>query len=213
VDSERTARDRLRDAAVDCFAAQGFGATVRDIAAHAGVTAGLITHHFGSKDALRAACDDEVLRRIRELKEDGIRRPPEQQIAMIGELDEQGATLAYALRLVRGGGPAARAFLRREIEDATQYMTDAVRAGILKPSRDEAARARYLVTAQFGGMLLQADLLGLDLADSRTLVRELTKRTSLAALEVYTGGLLTDRSLLDRYLAAYGDPIPDKEQE
>ncbi|HEY5230130.1 MAG TPA: TetR family transcriptional regulator, partial [Galbitalea sp.] len=37
-----TARARIRDAAITCFAATGFDATVRQIAARAGVSAGLI---------------------------------------------------------------------------------------------------------------------------------------------------------------------------
>lgn len=107
---EPTPRDRLRDAAIECFARRGLGATVRQIAADAGVTAGLVTHHFGSRHALRDACDDEVLRRIRELKTDGIHRSPDEQLAMIAELDEHGVTLAYLLRVVRAGGPAGPNF-------------------------------------------------------------------------------------------------------
>ena len=58
---ESAPRDRLRDAAIETFARLGLGATVRQLASDAGVTAGLVTHHFGSKDALRQACDDEEM--------------------------------------------------------------------------------------------------------------------------------------------------------
>lgn len=47
------ARDRLLEAALSGFAELGFhGATVRDIAQRAGVSQGLITHHFGDKERL-----------------------------------------------------------------------------------------------------------------------------------------------------------------
>ena len=54
-----SSRARLRDAAVRLFAERGVaGTSVRDIAEAAGVTAGLITHHFGSKERLKAVVDD-----------------------------------------------------------------------------------------------------------------------------------------------------------
>ena len=53
-----TARARIRDAALRLFAERGLdGTTIRDIAKEAGVSGGLIRHHFGSKDGLRSACD------------------------------------------------------------------------------------------------------------------------------------------------------------
>ncbi|OMC51934.1 TetR family transcriptional regulator [Mycolicibacterium fortuitum] len=55
--------ERIRDAALRCFAAQGISATtMRTIAEAAGVSHGLLRHHFGSKDGLIAAVDDHVLR-------------------------------------------------------------------------------------------------------------------------------------------------------
>lgn len=48
------------------FADKGFrGATMRGIAAAAGVSVGLVQHHFGTKDELQAACDDRVLELVR----------------------------------------------------------------------------------------------------------------------------------------------------
>ncbi|ART74318.1 hypothetical protein BTO20_37470 (plasmid) [Mycobacterium dioxanotrophicus] len=56
-------QDRIRDAAIRCFAAQGISATtMRAIAEAAGVTHGLVQHHFGNKAGLVAAVDNYVLR-------------------------------------------------------------------------------------------------------------------------------------------------------
>jgi AcrR family transcriptional regulator len=53
-----TARARIRDAALRHFGEHGFDrATIRGIAETAGVSSGLVRHHFGSKEALRDACD------------------------------------------------------------------------------------------------------------------------------------------------------------
>ena len=66
---DRTTAARIRDAAIAQFAANGVAATsVRSIAATAGVSAGSVIHHFGSKENLRNACDEHVAAMIRDLK-------------------------------------------------------------------------------------------------------------------------------------------------
>jgi TetR/AcrR family transcriptional regulator, regulator of cefoperazone and chloramphenicol sensitivity len=71
-----TARARIRDAAIRLFGERGIeGASIRDIAAEAGVSSGLVRHHFGSKEALREACDryakDRMIQIGAELTQDG----------------------------------------------------------------------------------------------------------------------------------------------
>jgi TetR/AcrR family transcriptional regulator, regulator of cefoperazone and chloramphenicol sensitivity len=57
--------DRLRDAALVLFGQLGYSATtVRAIAERAGVTPGLVVHHYGTKENLRAAVDRYVLESI-----------------------------------------------------------------------------------------------------------------------------------------------------
>ncbi|MDA3643946.1 helix-turn-helix domain containing protein [Saccharopolyspora indica] len=54
-----TARARIRDTAMRMFADRGAdGTSMRAVAAEAGVSIGLVQHHFGSKAGLRKACDD-----------------------------------------------------------------------------------------------------------------------------------------------------------
>src|SRR5262245_25954735 len=65
-----TARARIRDAAMQHFADQGFErATIRDIAETAGVSSGLVRHHFGSKQDLRDACDEWLVRTLRRIND------------------------------------------------------------------------------------------------------------------------------------------------
>jgi AcrR family transcriptional regulator len=64
--ADLTARARIRDAAIEQFAERGFDrATIREIARAAGVSPGLVRHHFGSKDELRRACDAYALDALR----------------------------------------------------------------------------------------------------------------------------------------------------
>lgn len=202
-----TARARLRDAAIECFALRGFDASVREIAARAGVSAGLIRHHFGTKDALRAECDAEVLRRYRDLKVEGIRMSPAQTMAALSQLDDFAPMFVYILRSVRDGGAAGREFIEGMIAEAEVFSEDAVREGLLKPSRDPAARARYLVTSSLGGLLVQLTLMpDLDLGDIGSAIRRLTESITLPTLELYTEGVLADHSVLDEYLARSPGP-------
>ena len=65
-----TARARIREAALVHFAEDGYErATIRGIAQTAGVSPGLLRHHYGSKDALRVACDQYVFEALRQLNE------------------------------------------------------------------------------------------------------------------------------------------------
>lgn len=65
-----TARARIRDAAMRHFGESGFdGATIRGIAETAGVSSGLVRHHFGSKQALRDACDAHLVKLVRRLND------------------------------------------------------------------------------------------------------------------------------------------------
>ena len=66
---DRTTPARLRDATIALVAERGMkAATARGIAARAGVSLGLIRHHFGSLGGLIEACDEytaEVIRRAK----------------------------------------------------------------------------------------------------------------------------------------------------
>ena len=63
--SDLTARARLRDAAIELFAERGFDKTsMKAIAEAAGVSPGLVIHHYGSKDELRRVCDEHVIAKL-----------------------------------------------------------------------------------------------------------------------------------------------------
>ncbi|MBX3087484.1 MAG: TetR family transcriptional regulator [Cryobacterium sp.] len=218
-----TARARLRNAAIEIFAASGFNASVRDIATHAGVSAGLITHHFGSKENLRHECDLEVVRQYREIKSNGVAMTPTQSIAIISETNEYAPMLVYILRSVKDGGLAGREILEHMIEEAIVFSEEGVATGVVRPSRDPASRARYLVTSGLGGILLQLSLRAeldigkLDLSEIGPIVRGIVDDVTLPTLEVYTEGVLADGAYLDEYLRVAanqnGQPAPRSETE
>lgn len=196
-----TARARIRDAAVRRFGAQGFGASVRAIATDAGVSPGLVIHHFGSKDALRAACDEHVLRLIREGKTDAVTAAgPMDLVRELAELDEHAPLVGYLVQTLQAGGDLAATLLARMTADAEAYLGQSVAAGRMRPSRDPAARAAYLVDVGVGALLSFVRRHPPVDGDYRPILRAQAEAHLLPALELYTEGLLTDSTLLDAYL-------------
>lgn len=213
-----TARARVRDAAILRFGRDGFGASLRTIAADAGVSAALIVHHFGSKDALREACDDQVLRVIRENKQETVGGSPAAMLSALAEVEQFAPHAAYVVQALGTGGAFATSFLEHLVEDALVYLVSAVAGGAVHPSLDERARARFLTHSSVGLLLVHLRLrevvpaqagtapgagTGSDLAGA---LRELSDEITLPALELYTQGLFVDRRLLDAYLPYVPDP-------
>ncbi|WP_369370090.1 TetR family transcriptional regulator [Promicromonospora sp. Populi] len=208
-DADRTARARIRDAAVRRFAVDGFGAPVRAIASDAGVSAGLVMHHFGSKDKLRAECDEYLLATIRRLKQENIAAAAADQsfFHRFAAVEENAPLVGYILRSMQDGGPLAREFISHMLADAEGYSRDGVAAGLIVPSRDEAARARYLTLSSLGALLLEVTLSPpSDPADLVGIVRGYFTNAYLPMMELFTEGYLTSRRMLDEYLTYVPDP-------
>ena len=206
-ESDLTARARIRDAAIECFAENGFDAPFRTIAARAGVSPALITHHFGSKTVLRAECDDEVLRQYRAMKSEGLEQPSTHLLAALSAPGLAASRLVYILRAILAGGASARAFLDHLINDMRQVMADGVSSGLVRPSRDEEARLRYLTYQSMGALIVQ--FVTMTDATPEEFVASLSSQqqdTILPILELYTEGFLADRQLLDGYLEHIAPP-------
>jgi AcrR family transcriptional regulator len=208
--SDLTGRARIRDAAIECFALEGFDAAFRTIAARAGVSAGLITHHFGSKAALRAECDAEVLRRYRVVKSDGIARPSAHLLEALTAPGASATHLVYILRAIHAGGQPAREFLDSLIDDVRVVMAEGVASGLVRPSRDEEARLRYLTYQTVGALLVQfLTTPGVTPEEFVASMRAGHQDTILPTLELFTEGLLADRKMLDDYLEYLWEPPDD----
>src|SRR4051794_8766231 len=208
VDGDLTARARIRDAAIRRFGAEGFGAPVRAIATEAGVSPGLVIHHFSSKEGLRAACDEHVLRLIREAETDAFDSAPGALLAQLAELDQYAPLVGYLVQALLAGGALASTLLTRMTTDAESYLAEAVAAGRIRPSRDPAARAAYLVDIGIGAVLAFVRRHPPSGGDPRAVLRAYAEANSLPALELYTEGLLTDPALLEQYVQYRTDQHP-----
>jgi AcrR family transcriptional regulator len=199
--SDLTARARIRDAAIVCFAEEGFDTGLRGIAVRAGVSPGLITHHFGSKATLRAECDAEVLRQYRLLKSDAVARPSAHLLEALIAPGMSATILVYLLRAILAGGHSAKDFLAHLMDDARPVMAEGVAVGLVRPSRDEEARLRYLTYQTLGALVVQFVTMPAGTPEECVAsLRAGQPDLLLPILELFTEGLLLDRRLLDDYL-------------
>jgi AcrR family transcriptional regulator len=200
--ADLTAAARIRDAAIEQFGEHGFGVGLRKIAEAAGVSAALVIHHFGSKEGLRKACEDHIAEEIYSSKSEALRsNDPATWFAQMAEIEEYAPLMAYLVRSMQAGGELANTLWRRMIDNAYVYMEEGVRAGTIKPSRDPAARAKYLGITGGGGFLLYIQMHDTP-TDLRAVLRDYARDMVLPALEIYTEGLMTDRTMYDAFLAA-----------
>lgn len=195
-----TAAARIRDAAIELFGRDGFGVGVRAIAAAAGVSPGLVNHHFGSKDGLRKACDDHVAETIRRGKSETIRTSdPATWLGQLAEIEDYAPLMAYLMRTLQTGGELAKMLWHTMMDNTRAYLEEGVRAGTVKASDDPDARARFLALAGGGGFLLFLQMHD-DPGDVRAVLRDYGEQMVLPALELYTHGLLADDTMYQAFL-------------
>jgi AcrR family transcriptional regulator len=151
-----TARARIRDAALGLFAERGMdGTTIRDVARAAGVSGGLIRHHFGSKDDLRAACDSYALDQIMRFKEqavlDGRLADP---VFMSATQPTVLLIYRYLARSLVDGSPAAAGMFDEMVELCQDWLNRHHPGQIADPRGYSAA----LVAMQTGLLMMHRPL-------------------------------------------------------
>ncbi|UVI36718.1 TetR/AcrR family transcriptional regulator [Brevibacterium spongiae] len=161
-EQDLTSRARIRNAALQQFAAHGFAGTpLRAIAAEAGVAIGLISHHFGSKAGLRKALETWIVG----LFEAAIDSADERTTGSVADAPARDAAVAQML----SDHPPVVAYLRRELleppEDrtlitrlsrASQKSVDAMRAnGLASTSRDRVEQVVTVMVRQLGKLFMQ----------------------------------------------------------
>jgi AcrR family transcriptional regulator len=183
-----TARARIRDAALLQFAELGVkGATIRGIAEAAGVSPGLVQHHFGSKEALREACDTyamEVVRRTTQTPTSEFSDPGFLSVTMRVTMPVR----RYMARAMVDGSPAASALFDEMVDYTEQYLRNPA-SGLAAPrTSDLRAYAVTMVALSLGPLVLHEHLsrvLGVD-----ALTVEGFPRLGLAMVEIFAGDLL-----------------------
>ncbi|WP_460334968.1 TetR/AcrR family transcriptional regulator [Actinoallomurus acanthiterrae] len=198
---DRTARAIIRDEALRLFAERGAEAvTVRQIAAAAGVSPGLVVHHFGSKEGLREVVDQHVVEMFDAMLGE-MTRPGAADIydpaatgslaeMMLRHLPSDSPLPAYLRRLLLDGGDAGARLFRRLFDVGQATLGALAEAGMAAPGRDPQVRAAFLMANDLAVLLLRdhlTEVLGVD-----PLSEEGVARWAREMLAIYATGLLAD---------------------
>lgn len=212
-------RARILDAAIEQFAKLGFkGATVRGIAAAAGVSPGLVQHHFSTKEKLREECDRYTLAAFRSVRIDvssGLGEP--------GGSDQvsRGAhtltrLLPYMTRaLLEGGSDVTSVWFDATAAEFRQALTHGDFA--LPPDEDIDAITAVHTAMQLGVSVFLGEIgryLNADTTAPETLIRLSRARMALADQRITAEMRQEVEQGLQTYLREVGaDHRTDHEQE
>ena len=179
--SDLTAAARIRDAALRRFAERGVAATsIRDVAKAAGVSPGLVQHHFRSKARLRQAVEDYVVRRAIEAfgQPTGAGSAIESNVEMSARISAfiraNPAVFAYVGRSILEGDAAGLELFERFLALARAQLDRLVAGGFLRSGLDRDWTALHVVLIDVGAYLLEPALsryLGEPLLSERGLKR------------------------------------------
>lgn len=182
-----TARARIREAALEHFARYGFDrATIRSIARTAGVSPGLVRHHYGSKEKLREACDRFAFEMLQRVNADLLANPGatahSQQISRpFGR---------YVARSLADGSSSGGPIFDELVTMTELWLTRADQSRTDAPKVDRRIRAALVTAMRLGIPLLHEHVsrsLGTDMFES-----EGERLIALALLDIYSHALITD---------------------
>lgn len=209
-----TARARIRDAAFKHFSEHGFArATIRDIARTAGVSPGLVRHHFGSKEALRQACDEHALEALRRYNDQALagEESPAVGGASRGAI---GPLQRYLARALIDKSSLAASLFDEMVMMGEQWLARADKDREDAPSADRRTRAALMTAMALGIPAFHEHLSRV--LDIDVLSPEGDRRIAVAILDLYSHSMISSEfaaaakeGLDDEDLT----PSPEEEQE
>lgn len=150
-----TARARIREAAIRHFADEGYErTTIRGIASTAGVSPGLLRHHFGSKEELRRACDEHIAETIRRINAQYL----DDMGGAAGDRRQLQPFERYIVRALAENSPSAAAIFDEMVTMTEQWLKRADEARPDPPTVDRRTRAALISAMASGIPLLHEQL-------------------------------------------------------
>jgi AcrR family transcriptional regulator len=196
VEHDLTGKARIREAALELFAADGVAATpLRAIADAAGVSPALIVHHFGSKEGLSRAVDEAVVKRIElALAEVPLTRSGDELLegrgqAMVALLRDQPVLCDYIGRVLSENTEASAALFHRLFASASRDKA-LVDAGVIRAKSDPFWRAIHQMLLVLGPLMMRRLIeqeRGGSLLEERNFDRWMRANTDLLQRGLYTG--------------------------
>jgi AcrR family transcriptional regulator len=157
--SSESTRERILAVALEGFARDGVKATsVRDVAAAAGVSPGLVQHYFPSKAALRAAVDEQVTEvaraalAVRRVDGDIIEDLAERLTALVAD---HFLALLYVARGVAERDDASLAIFDTLVALCRDQLAELQGRGMLRPDLDLEWAAMHTVLINLGTVIME----------------------------------------------------------
>jgi AcrR family transcriptional regulator len=191
--ADLTAKAVIRDEALRLFAEQGPDrVSVRQVAAAAGVSPGLVMHHFGSRRGLREAVDAQVAMVFDALFAGLDEADPGGDGASFAELittalPADSSIPAYLRRLLTDGSPVGRVLFSRWFAAGRGLLDRWIEAGLVRAVADRDVVSAFLMVNDLALLMLRehlTDALGAD-----PLSRDGMARWAEAVMAVYREGV------------------------
>lgn len=154
-------RERICEAALLGFAESGVAATsIRDVAAAAGVSAGLVQHHFATKDKLCEAVNEYVVERAAMTFAELPSGSAEEVQRGLGDrvtawAREHPEALLYVARLTADEDPAALEIFDAFLAIATEQWRRLAEEGMVRPDVDLEWAALQAIVLILGSALFE----------------------------------------------------------
>jgi AcrR family transcriptional regulator len=186
-----TARARIREAAMEQFAEHGFErTTIRGIAAAAGVSGGLVRHHYGSKQGLKDAVDEHVLAEILRINDEIMAATQRGDLTPAALTREAVRPFqAYLARALVDGSTTLATVFDQMVAPIEKWFALADEERTEPPYADRHVRAAVFTAMALGVPLMQQQLsrvLGIDITSV-----EGDRLLAMALLDIYSHALLT----------------------
>jgi AcrR family transcriptional regulator len=147
-----------------CFATDGTGATsLRTVASAAGVSLGLVQHHFATKAGLIQAVDDHVMQVVIATVSVPVPEPPADSIADIGNrvvrfVRDHPVVCDYVSRALVDGSPLGNAVFDRLVTLGTERWEQRRANGETRPDLDMTWAALNALILALGTIILRAHI-------------------------------------------------------
>ncbi|MDQ0709783.1 AcrR family transcriptional regulator [Arthrobacter woluwensis] len=211
--NDLTTKARIRDTAIRLYARDGFAKTsLRAIATEAGVSPGLLIHHFGSAAGLREACDEQVLGVTTERASSKMRPGGLKHLMAEFNRNPEGYTLEmdYLRQALLEGTATSASLFQHLVELSESVICSGIEDGTVRPFTDIRGVAVLTALTSVGSLAfgpIAAKALGVE-GDWQSVMQ----RIGGPGLELYTHGFYTTDAFLTAYREATS-PDHDEPQE
>lgn len=163
--SDLSASARIRNAALELFALRGTaGTSIRDVAAAAEVSPGLVQHHFGTKEGLRAAVNEYVVKVAVDTFANLVSEESREAWRTMGDtvtawVTDNALAVRYLARGLSEGDPeASRIFESLLGIGQTKWLDPLAEAGALRPEVDRDWAAIHVFVFNLACVLFEPAL-------------------------------------------------------